>query len=341
MIREQKSLVLIVDDSVAARETLIDALEGQGYELYQAGGGAEALALADGLKPDVILLDVMMPEMDGFEVCRRLRADTELAEAPVLMVTALDDRASRLKGIEAGADDFIAKPIDRIEMRARVRTITRLNRYRKLREEHTRLERALEELSETHEATLAGWVAALDLRDKETEGHSERVVALTVAMGRELGLDEDAMLHLRRGALLHDIGKLGVPDAILLKPGKHTAAEWNIMKQHPVFAHEWMKRIPYLAKTAEIPYAHHEKWDGSGYPLGLRGDAIPLSARLFAFADIYDALTSDRPYRPAWSKERTLEYIRLLSGTQLDPKLLDVFINALWTLEANSETQGG
>jgi CheY-like chemotaxis protein len=145
MSEEQKSIILIVDDSDSARETLVDTLEGQGYELRQARGGAEALTLAAALKPDVILLDVMMPDMDGFEVCRRLRADPALAEAPVLMVTALEDRSSRLRGIEAGADDFISKPIDRAELRARVRTVTRLNRYRKLRDEHARLVREMEE----------------------------------------------------------------------------------------------------------------------------------------------------------------------------------------------------
>ena len=329
MSEEQKSIILIVDDSDSARETLVDTLEGQGYELRQARGGAEALTLAAALKPDVILLDVMMPDMDGFEVCRRLRADPALAEAPVLMVTALEDRSSRLRGIEAGADDFIYKPVDRTEMRARVRTVTRLNRYRKLRDEHARLVRVLAELAETHEATLAGWVAALDLRDKEIEGHSQRVVVLTVAMGKELGLDETALLHLRRGALLHDIGKLGVPDSVLLKPGKLTEDEWGVMKRHPLLAFEWLSAIPYLADTALIPYSHHEKWDGSGYPRGLRGEEIPLGARLFVLADVYDALTSDRPYRAAWTSEQALEHIRSLSGTHFDPKLVEVFFGVV------------
>jgi len=326
---EQKSAVLIVDDNASARETLVDALEAEGYELHQAGDGPEALERAATVKPDVILLDVMMPGMDGFEVCRRLRAAQDLAEVPVLMVTALEDRGSRLKGIEAGADDFISKPFDRPELRARVRTITRLSRYRKLRDEHARLETALTELRETHEATLKGWVEALDLRDKETKGHSERVVAMAVRMGTALGLDDTAMTHLRRGALLHDIGKLGVPDAVLLKPGKLTDEEWVLMKRHSVYAHDWLVRIPYLAETAEIPYCHHEKWDGTGYPQGLRGEAIPLGARVFAFADVYDAMTSDRPYRAAWTKERTLAFIRSESGTHFDPSLVDLFIRVV------------
>jgi len=323
---EQKSVILIVDDRASARATLIDALEAEGYELHEAGGGPEALEKAAALMPDVILLDVMMPGMDGLEVCRRLRAAPDLAEVPVLMVTALEDRGSRLHGLDAGADDFISKPFDRAELRARVRTVTRLNRYRKLRDEHAKLGRALAELSETHEATLKGWVEALDLRDKETEGHSERVVAVSVSMAEEMGLDDTAMTHLRRGALLHDIGKLGVPDAVLLKPGKLTDEEWVLMKRHPVYAYEWLSRIPYLAETAEIPYSHHEKWDGTGYPRGLRGEAIPLGARVFAFADVYDALTSDRPYRAAWTKERALAQIRSDSGKHFDPSLVDLFL---------------
>jgi len=334
---EQKSVVLIVDDSASARETLTEALEAEGYELHQAGGGPEALERAAALKPDVILLDVMMLGMDGFEVCRRLRAAPDLAEAPVLMVTALEDRGSRLQGLEAGADDFISKPFDRSELRARVRTVTRLNRYRKLRDEHAALERSLAELSETHEATLKGWVEALDLRDKETEGHSERVVAISVSMGEEMGLDDTAMAHLRRGALLHDIGKLGVPDAVLLKPSKLTDEEWVLMKRHPGYAYEWLVRIPYLAETAEIPSCHHEKWDGTGYPRGLRGEAIPLGARVFAFADVYDALTSERPYRAAWTKERALAQIRSESGTHFDPSLVDLFIRVVGGCGGESE----
>jgi putative two-component system response regulator len=242
------------------------------------------------------------------------------------MVTALDDRASRLRGIEAGADDFISKPFDRIEMRARMRTITRLNRYRKLREEHIRLEQAYDELQQTHEATLNGWVRALDLRDKETEGHSERVVELAIRLARAAGIDGDDLVHMRRGALLHDIGKLGVPDAILLKPGSLTYEEWIIMHRHPVYAYEWLSPIPYLRMTVDIPYCHHEKWDGTGYPRGLQGENIPLAARLFALVDVWDALRSDRPYREAWTKEKTLEHIQNGSGKHFDPAAVKLFL---------------
>jgi putative two-component system response regulator len=325
----QNSTILIVDDNPLGREALGDVLEPEGYIVAFAADGPEALLKASELQPDVVLLDVMMPGMDGYEVCRRLRSDERLAEMPVLMVTALDDRASRLRGIEAGADDFISKPFDRIEMRARMRTITRLNRYRKLREEHIRLEQAYDELQQTHEATLNGWVRALDLRDKETEGHSERVVELAIRLARAAGIEGDDLVHMRRGALLHDIGKLGVPDAILLKPGSLTYEEWIIMHRHPVYAYEWLSPIPYLRMTVDIPYCHHEKWDGTGYPRGLQGEQIPLAARLFAPVDVWDALRSDRPYREAWPKEKTLEHIQNGSGKHFDPAAVKLFLEVM------------
>jgi putative two-component system response regulator len=325
----QNSTILIVDDNPLGREALGDVLEPEGYIVAFAADGPEALKIASEIYPDVVLLDVMMPGMDGYEVCRRLRTDPKLAEMPVLMVTALDDRRSRLRGIEAGADDFISKPFDRIEMRARMRTITRLNRYRKLREEHIRLEQAYDELQQTHEGTLSGWVRALDLRDKETEGHSERVVELTSRLAKTAGIEGEDLIHLRRGALLHDIGKLGVPDAILLKPGSLTSEEWIIMQQHPLHAYEWLSAIPYLRMTIDIPYCHHEKWNGTGYPRGLKGEEIPLSARLFALVDVWDALRSDRPYREAWSREKTLDHIQKDRGKHFDPDATELFLEMM------------
>ncbi len=323
---EQKSTILIVDDFPLGRKALGDLLEREGYDLAYAADGEEALRVARELEPDLILLDVILPIKDGFEVCRDLRADPRLAEAPVIMVTGLEDKESRLKGIEAGADDFISKPFDRTELRARVRTITRLNRYRKLKDEHERLERAYAELAQTHEGTLDGWVRALDLRDKETEGHSERVVALTTEMAKEVGIDGDELLRVQRGALLHDVGKLGVPDAILLKPGTLTDDERSVMQRHPDYANVWLSAIPYLTTVVDIPYGHHEKFDGTGYPRGLKGEAIPLSARLFAVVDVWDALRSDRPYRQAWSVERVLEHLSEGIGSHFDPEVVKLFI---------------
>jgi putative nucleotidyltransferase with HDIG domain len=191
------------------------------------------------------------------------------------------------------------------------------------------LQRTNLELGMAYENTLEGWSAALDLRDKETEGHTLRVTNLTLELAAHMGLKDKDLLHIRRGALLHDIGKMGVPDRILLKPDNLTDDEWEIMRRHPGYAHEMLSRIEYLRPALGIPYCHHEKWDGSGYPRGLQGEQIPLDARIFAVVDVYDALTSDRPYRPAWTKERALEYIKSLSGTQFDPRVVAAFIELL------------
>ena len=496
----QQTTILIVDDEPAGRETLAALLHAQGYQLAFAADGSEALAQATRLQPDLILLDVMMPGMDGFEVCRRLRANPAVAEVPVVLVTALDDRGSRLAGIEAGADDFVTKPFDRTELRARVRGITRLNRYRldlsarkqaeargkrqierlaamraidaaivstvdltvtlnvildqvtnllqvdaaavllrvapsqaleyaavrgirrdmlpalgprlgadcagyvALRRRILRLpgdatpgaptshplhdhgyvgyygvplvakgrvegvleifhrtaldpdtewqefletlagqaaiaidhaalfesmQRVNVELSMAYDTTLEGWARALELRDKETEGHSQRVTAMTLRLARALGLREADMAHIRRGALLHDIGKMGIADSILLKPGPLTEPEWEVMRRHPGYAYDLLAPIDYLRPALDIPYCHHERWDGSGYPRGLAGEQIPLTARIFAVVDVWDALSCDRPYRQAWPEAQVREHIRSLAGSHFDPRVAEVFLNAV------------
>ncbi len=191
------------------------------------------------------------------------------------------------------------------------------------------LQRSHSELILAYDATIEGWSRAMDLRDKETEGHTQRVTEMTLELARAFDFSGAELVQLRRGGLLHDIGKLGIPDAILLKPGKLTDAEWALMRQHPQFAYEMLAPIEYLKPALDIPYCHHEKWDGSGYPRGLRGEAIPLAARLFASTDVYDALTSERPYRAAWSKTKTLEHIQSLSGTHFDPRVVDAFAQML------------
>jgi PAS domain S-box-containing protein/putative nucleotidyltransferase with HDIG domain len=188
------------------------------------------------------------------------------------------------------------------------------------------LQRSNLDLTLAYDATIEGWSAALDLRDKETEGHSQRVTKMAVKLARTLGLSEAELVQVRWGALLHDIGKMGVPDEILHKPGSLTDEEWGVMKKHPIFAYEMLAPIRYLRQALDIPYCHHEKWDGSGYPCGLKGQQIPLAARIFAAVDVWDALTSNRPYRAAWTKEKALEYIRASSGTHFDPQVVDVFL---------------
>lgn len=189
------------------------------------------------------------------------------------------------------------------------------------------LQRSNHELQQAYDATIEGWSYALDLRDKETEGHTRRVTGMALKLARLMGVEEEKLIHMRRGGLLHDIGKMGVPDNILLKPTALTDEEWRIMRQHPEFAHDWLTPIAYLREVVEIPYSHHEKWDGSGYPRALLGEAIPLASRIFAIADVWDALTSDRPYRPAWSREKAISYLRENTGLHFDPQVVKIFLD--------------
>jgi len=323
------SLVLIVDDEYIGRETLQSVLEGEGYELEMAENGLQAIEKAKQLLPDVILLDVMMPGMTGFEVCQRIRSDPQIAEIPIIILTALDDRESLLNALKAGADDFISKPFDRYELRARLLGITRLNRYQKLLQERAKLREVNAQLLNAYEATIESLSHALDLRDRETEGHSRRVTEVTIKLAQALAISDEDIVQIRRGALLHDIGKIGIPDSILHKPDTLTGEEWSIMRKHPQFAHDMLSPIEYLQPALDIPYSHHEKWDGTGYPRGLKGEEIPMSARLFAIADVWDAVTSDRPYRTAWTDEQALAYIREQSGKHFDPKVVDLFFRVI------------
>ena len=183
-----------------------------------------------------------------------------------------------------------------------------------------------------YDATLEGWVNGLDMRDKETVGHTYRVTELTIRLAREYALDEEQVVHIRRGALLHDIGKMSIPDAILQKPGTLTPQEWEVMRRHPVYAYEWLSPTSYLGPALDIPYCHHEKWDGSGYPRGLKGEGIPLAARLFSVVDVWDALRSDRPYRPGLSREQVSTYLLEHAGKDFDPHVVEIFLK---TMEEN------
>lgn len=203
------------------------------------------------------------------------------------------------------------------------------------KESEKELRQSRQELAEAYEATLVGWARALELRERQTAGHSQRVVELAVELARRLGMEEEKIPHLRRGALLHDIGKMAIPDHILLKPAALNEEEWTIMRMHPTYAVEMLKPISYLAPALEVPHAHHEKWDGTGYPLALAGETIPLTARIFAVVDVWDALTSDRPYRLAWPEKEALQYIRQQAGIHFDPQVVDTFLNEMVGLKQN------
>jgi putative nucleotidyltransferase with HDIG domain len=191
------------------------------------------------------------------------------------------------------------------------------------------LQRSNQELILAYDATLEGWVRALDMRDKETENHTQRVTEMTLRLARAIGMPEKEMVHIRRGALLHDIGKMGIPDSILHKPGKLTEQEWEIMRKHPVYAYNFLAPIDYLRPALDIPYCHHEKWDGTGYPRGLKGEQIPRAARIFAVVDVWDALSSDRPYRKAWPNKKVLQYLKEQSGSHFDPAVVKAFLELI------------
>jgi putative two-component system response regulator len=277
--------VLIVDDVEANRALVTVILSREGYRVEWAGDGRAALDSVRRDPPDLVLLDVMMPGPDGFEVCRALKSDPATRLVPVVLLTALNDTGDRVKGIEAGADDFISKPFNAHELRARVRSLLRLKRY-------------TDDL-DSAEAVILSLAMTIEARDSCTQGHCDRLSRYASRLGLRLGLSDDDVTVLARGGFLHDIGKVGIPDAILLKPGRLTRAEYEVMKQHAVIGDRLCGELRTLRRVRPIVRHHHERLDGSGYPDGLRGDAIPLAAQIIAIADVFDALTTARPYKPA------------------------------------------
>ena len=279
--------VLIAEDDRGMRETLASLVQGLGYETVAVADGEAALVAVAAAPPDLLLSDVIMPGLSGLELCRRLKADPATRLIPVILITGLGDDY-RLDGIEAGADDFLAKPFSPAELRARIRVLLRTKAF-------------TDEL-EHAEAVLWTLARSIEAKDPYTEGHCERLAACAVAVGRVLRLDEEDLTALRRGGYLHDLGKVAVPEAILLKPGPLTQPQRQVMQQHPVVGEEICRPLRSLQAVLPIIRHHHERGDGSGYPDGLRGEAIPVTARVLQVVDVFDALTSDRPYRRAAPK---------------------------------------
>ncbi|MGI8500015.1 MAG: response regulator [Hassallia sp.] len=284
--------VLVVDDHPASRLTAVALLAMEGYEVIEADSGYTAIELVMQKQPDLILLDVMMPGIDGFQVCQLLKQDEHTRLIPVIFITALNDKRSRIKGIEVGADDFLTKPFDRLELAARVKSLVRQKR--------------LNEDLDHAEKVLFSIARAIESRDPNTGDHCERLVTLGEAFGEFLNLSRNQIRNLMWGGYLHDIGKVGIADAVLLKCGKLTPDEWDIMKKHVLIGEQICQPLRSMRGVIPIIRHHHERWDGSGYPDGLKEDEIPYMAQVFQIIDIYDALTSERPYKRAFSEEEAL-----------------------------------
>ena len=329
--------ILIVDDEEAIREIVASMLSIAGYKCQQAGSGVEALAILEsGEEFELMLSDLMMAELDGIGLLERTKE--KYPDMPVVMVTAVHDISVALAAIRNGAYDYLLKPFEREQLLA---TVRRAMENRRLKLENRayqvnletlvtarteQLRQAMSDLERSYDITLEALGDALDLKDAETEGHSKRVTAFTIAIARAMGLSSDRIRVIARGAFLHDIGKMAIPDAILRKPGALTPDEINIMKEHCWHGYQILRKIPFLTEAAEIVYAHQEKWDGSGYPRQLKGDEIPLGARIFSLADTMDAIMSDRPYRAAQPFSAARDEIARWSGRQFDPNIVKTFV---------------
>ena len=279
--------VLVVDDLEANRSLMAAALSRDGYDVLFATDGRDALDVVAREQPDLVLMDVMMPGLDGFAACRALKRDPRTRLIPVVLVTALQESEHRIRGIDAGADDFLSKPFNPHELRARVRSLIRIKRY-------------TDDL-DTAESVIVSLALTIEARDACTEGHCHRLAAYASKLGRHVGLSDEDIAALARGGFLHDIGKVGIPDGILLKPGRLTRAEYDVMKQHALIGDRLCGELRSLRRVRPIVRHHHERLDGSGYPDGLRGDQIPLLAQVTAVVDVFDALTTERPYKQAVS----------------------------------------
>lgn len=343
-----QSTILVVDDTPANIRLMSDLL-GATYQVRVANNGPRALKIAaEAVQPDLILLDVMMPDMDGYEVCRHLKADPLTRDVPVIFLTAQNDVQSEQMGLELGAVDYITKPISPPILLARVRTQLVLKASSDaLKNQNVLLEdlvrKRTEEVREIQDVTILTMASLAETRDNETGNHIIRTQHYVRLLAVHLKdhprfaseLDDRTIELLFKSAPLHDIGKVGIPDSILLKPGKLTEAEFEVMKTHTTLGKEAIesaekrlgKHVPFLQFAKEIAFSHQEKWDGSGYPLGLAGEAIPLSARLMAIADVYDALISRRVYKPPFSHATAMSIIEEGSGTHFDPDIVSAFVS--------------
>jgi putative two-component system response regulator len=311
--------VMLVDDDPVSLSIMEGVCTLAGFQVTSTTDNLEVVDSAVSLEPDVIVMDVMMPGLNGFEICRMIKDNPDTALIPVILATALNGRDNQLRGIEAGCDDFLTKPLDRVAMVARVKSLARVH---KLTQNLDNAEKVLESLARSVEA-----------KDGTTGDHCTRLTKMGSSFGAWLGLSAPEIRALERAGVLHDIGKIGIPDRVLLKPGKLDADEWKIMKTHTVIGAELLAPLRTMARVVPIVRNHHERWDGGGYPDGLKGEDIPRLARLFSIVDAFDALTNARPYKPAFSLEKTMSIFESeRADGKWDPTSLDQFLSFL---EAN------
>jgi putative two-component system response regulator len=313
--REDRSTILVVEDDPAMMVALRDILEGEGYLVVTASDGRSALQALDVELPSLILSDISMPVMDGIELFEMVRKEPRTAGIPFIFLTARGTSEDVFAGKSLGADDYITKPVTSQQLVAVVRARERRSK-----------ELLLIQLQSSYKASLRTLANAIEDRDNMTGQHVERVNAYAQALAEELNWSDDSRSALEFGAILHDIGKIRISDAVLSKPGKLTEEEWVEMRKHPEVGRRMIAGIPYLEPAAPIVLHHHERWDGQGYPQGLAGEAIPVGARLLAIVDTFDAMTTSRPYRPAVPPSAAYETLVENSGTQFDPAIVEAFV---------------
>src|SRR5580658_3337902 len=319
--------VLIADDQASNRELMEELLSSQGFRVITAPDGSSALQQLQRVQTDLVILDVLMPGMSGLEVCVKIKANPDTYLIPVILTTSLSDKQDRIDGIRVGADDFLTRPVDRTELLARVRSLL------KLKQRTDELERA--------EAVLFTLARSIEGKDPYTHGHCERLSEGSARLGAHLGLAEEEITALRRAGVVHDIGKVAVPDAILLKPGKLTEDEWKLMREHSVVGERICAPLKSFRLVLPIIRHHHEKLNGSGYPDGLRGEAIPVTARVLQVVDVYDALTTDRPYKKAFSITDALQTMKEeVAKGWWDPHIFDQFERLVRTGTADFLSRG-